>query len=129
MARFLFVLIVGVCALATARDASAQQFPPPTGPVTFCGTQTPPNADSYTLVFDGGAPEAVTLAAPVAACPNGSTHSFTIPAARFTVGQHTVRIRATNAFDTTAGPIYTVTVGVAPGPFTVNAVIPPAPPQ
>jgi hypothetical protein len=119
------VIMAAVAVLAGAGSAFAQgsQFPPPPGPVTFCGTQAPPVATSYQLVFDGAAPEAITPAAPVAACPAGSTHSFTLPPARFTVGAHTVRLVATNAFGSTTGPIYTVTVGIAPGPFTITAVI------
>ncbi len=119
----LLTLIVLAC-LAVTVDASAQsQFPPPADPVTICGTQAAPTADSYTLVFDGGAPEAVTLGAAAAVCPVGSTHSFTLPAARFSVGAHTIQIRATNAFGTTAGPVHAVTVGIAPGQFSVTAVI------
>lgn len=114
-------LILGVSTTAAAQS----QFPPPANPVTICGTQAAPVAVSYQLIFDGAAPEAVTLAAPAAAaCPVGSTHSFTLPAARFTVGVHTVVIRATNAFGSTNGPSYTITVGIAPGQFTVGAVIP-----
>jgi hypothetical protein len=107
------VIMAAVAVLAGAGSAFAQgsQFPPP------------PGATSYQLVFDGAAPEAITPAAPVAACPAGSTHSFTLPPARFTVGAHTVRLVATNAFGSTTGPIYTVTVGIAPGPFTITAVI------
>jgi hypothetical protein len=107
-----------------AAPASAQsQFPPPADPVTICGTQAAPNATSYQLVFDGGAPEAVTLVAPSAVCPSGSTHSFTLAAARFTVGPHTLQLRATNAFGTTVGPVHNVSVGIAPGQFTVTAVV------
>lgn len=121
-------VMAAVVVLVCASFASAQsQFPPPAGPVTICGSQAAPNADSYQLVFDGGAPEAVTLTAPAAAgCPGGSTHSFTLPAARFTVGAHTLALIATNQFGSTTGPAFTVTVGIAPGPFNVTAVIPPA---
>lgn len=109
--------------LLPAVAVAQSQFPPPADPVTICGTQAPPSADSYTLVFDNAAPEPVTLNAPAAICPTGSTHSFTLPAARFTVGQHTIQIRATNAFGTTNGSVHTVSVGIAPGPFSVTAVI------
>lgn len=121
--------ILGAAALMLlmATTAAAQQFPPPTGPVTFCGTQASPAADSFTLVFDGNAPEALTMLGSIpAACPVGTTHAFEIPANRFTVGQHTVQVRSTNAFGTTDGATITVTVGVAPGPFTITGVIPPA---
>ncbi|MCL4848760.1 MAG: hypothetical protein KJ066_19600 [Acidobacteria bacterium] len=114
--------------LAIAGPVAAQEtpIPPPTGPVVFCGEQIAPTADTYALMFDGGAPEALTMDAAVEpACPVGTTHSFRVPAARFTVGQHTLAVRATNAYGTTDGPIYTVTVGIAPGPFSITAVIPP----
>ena len=115
--------VVGVLVLGLAAGPLAQAIPPPTQPVLFCGTQAPPTATSYQLVFDGGAPEPLTMAATMdTSCPAGSTHSFTVPAARFTVGQHTVLVRSTNNFGTTAGPAYTVTVGVAPGAFTVTGI-------
>jgi hypothetical protein len=114
-------------ALATlAAPAAAQSsFPPPPGPVTVCGTQAAPVATSYQLVFDGGAPEAVTLTAPAAAvCPGPSTHSFTIPAARFTVGTHTVKLIPANAFGSNAtSTAFTATVGIAPGTFSVTAIL------
>jgi hypothetical protein len=123
--RILKTLCLALVALAVYPSlvAAQGQFPPPPGPVTFCGTQAAPVAVSYQLVFDGAAPEAVALGAAVAACPAGSTHSFTLPANRFTVGVHTVRLIATNAFGSTTGPVYTVSVGIAPGPFTVTAVV------
>ena len=105
-------------------SVSAQQIPPPAGPVTFCGVQAAPAADTYQLVFDGGAPEALTMDATVhSMCPVGTTHSFQIPAMRFTVGSHTVQVVGTNPFGTTAGPVYAVEVGIKPGEFTINAVI------
>lgn len=122
--RLTALLTIALCASVASADAQSSQFPPPAGPVTICGTQTAPNADTYQLVFDGGAPEPVSLTAPDAACPAGSTHSFALPAARFTVGQHTLQVIATNAFGSTTGPAYTVTVGIAPGPFTITAVVP-----
>lgn len=126
--RFQFRLaLAALAAIVFSTPVFAQsQFPPPAGPVTICGTQAAPAATSYQLVFDGGAPEAVTLTSPAAAAcsaVSGATHSFTLPASRFTVGTHTIRVVATNAFGTTTGPAYTVTVGVAPGPFTVGGVI------
>lgn len=113
------VLVMGFGSYAAAQS----QFPPPAGPVTICGTQAPPTADQHQMIFDGGTPESVTLDAPVAACPSGSTHSFTLPASRFTVGTHTIALVATNAFGSTTGPAYTITVGIAPGQFTVTAVV------
>lgn len=102
----------------------AQNIPPPTNPVLFCGTQAAPAADTYMLVFDGGAPEPLTMdATKNALCPASSTHSFTLAASRFTVGQHTLVVRAVNAFGTTVGPVYNVLVGIAPGPFSIDAVI------
>jgi hypothetical protein len=117
-------VLLALFALCLAAPASAQsQFPPPADPVTICGTQAAPTATSYQLVFDGAAPEAVTLVAPSAVCPSGSTHSFTLAASRFTVGPHTIQLRATNAFGTTVGPVHNVNVGIAPGQFSVTAVV------
>ena len=121
-------LTVFFCAVAWPTLAMAQEtpMPPPTGPVIFCGEQLAPAADTYTLIFDAGAPEPLTMDAEVAAaCPAGTTHSFELPAARFPVGTHTLRIVAANAFGSTTGPLYTVLVGIAPGPFEIRAVLPP----
>lgn len=126
--RMLFVWLACVVVLVSlsVAPARAQQIPPPSGPVVFCGTQAAPDATSYQLVFDNGAPEVLTMDGTVnAACPAGTTHSFSQPASRFTVGQHTVKVLAINAFGSTEGPVYTVTVGIAPGPFTVIAIVPP----
>ena len=77
--------------------ALVQVIAPPTTPVIFCGQQAMPNAVSYQVVFDGGAPEPLTMDAKVdPQCPTGSTHSFRLPAARFTGGTHTVMVRAVN---------------------------------
>mgnify|MGYP002786934914 CR=1 FL=1 len=105
--------------------AAAQQIPPPTGPVTFCGTQAAPAADSYRVQVDGGTPQPLTMVAAAPSCPAGATHSFTLAASLFTVGKHSVRVTGTNAFGSTVGPEYIVTVGIAPGQFTVTAVVPP----
>lgn len=119
-------LILSLLSLLLWLPASSEaQIQPPAGPVTFCGTQAAPVADSYSVVVDGGAPQPLTTTAPVAACPAGATHSFTLPAALFPIGTHTVIVRATNTFGSTAGPAYQVVVGIAPGQFTVTAVIPP----
>lgn len=116
------LVALAVLLFVSAAPASAQ-IPQPSGPLVFCGTQAPPPAVSFRLVFDGGAPEALTMdAAMDAGCPTGSTHSFRLPASRFTVGQHTVQVLSTNTFGTTTGPLYTVTIGAAPGPFTVTAI-------
>lgn len=113
--------------LATLASSADAQIPVPSGPVTFCGTQAAPAADSYTVAVDGGAEAPLTMSATVdSRCPAGTSHSFTLPAAAFAVGQHTVRVRGTNAYGSTDGPVYTVTVGIAPGAFTVTAVLPPA---
>lgn len=120
------VVMVMLAVILGAGVAAAQQIPPPTGPVTFCGVQAPPAADSYTVAVDGGAPVALTMDATLnPACPAGSTHSFQVAAASFPIGTHQVVVRAINAFGTTQGPAYTVTVGIAPGAFTIHAVIPP----
>lgn len=124
--KFRISLLLVVFSLVLAASVSVQaQIQPPTGPVTFCGTQAAPAADSYTVTVDGGTPQSLTTTAPVAACPAGSTHSFTLPAALFSVGTHQVVVRATNTFGATTGPAYQVIVGIAPGRFTVTAVIPP----
>lgn len=115
-----------VLALLGPAPAAAQvSMPPPANPVTVCGTQAAPAASSYQLVFDGGAPEAVTVATPPdARCPSGSSGSFTVPASRFTLGDHTIRLIPTNAFGSNmASPAFPVAVGLAPGPFTVTAVL------
>lgn len=120
----LFALLTAVIGIPSFADA---QIPPPTGPVTFCGTQAPPAATSYTVSVNGGAAAPLTMTAPpVAACPSGATHSFTLPASIFTVGTHRVVVTAVNSFGSTAGPEYVVVVGIRPGQFTVTAVIPPA---
>lgn len=117
------VLLVG----ALAVPSRAQQIPQPSGPVTFCGVQALPVADSYTVSVDGGAAQPLTMSATIdSRCPSGATHSFTLPAASFPIGNHTVVVVAVNAFGSTAGPSYAVTVGIAPGQFTVTAVLPPA---
>lgn len=122
--RRVLMMVVGLLALAGVVEA--QQIPQPTGPVTFCGTQAAPAADSYTVAVDGGTPVPLTMDATLnPACPAGSTHSFQVAAASFPIGTHTVVVRAVNAFGTTVGPAYTVQVGIAPGQFTVTAVIPP----
>lgn len=122
MKQLLFAAVLLIAAPVMAQVA----MPPPTNPVVFCGTQATPNPDSYELLFDGGAAEPLTMDATMnTACPGGSTHSFSLPASRFTVGQHTLQVRATNVFGSTDGPVYNVTVGIAPGEFTINAVIAP----
>jgi hypothetical protein len=122
MVRQGFLAVALVLALASVGEA--QQIPAPSGPVLVCAQQAAPAADSHQLVFDGGAPEAIAMDASVhASCPAGSTHSFRLPPARFSVGQHTLAVVAVNAFGTTTGPVYAVTVGLAPGPATIGAVI------
>jgi hypothetical protein len=119
-------LLLLLAALALPASSASAQIPVPSGPVTFCGTQAAPSPDTYTVQVDGGVAQPLTMAASLdARCPAGSTHSFTLPASLFTVGSHTVRVRATNAYGSTDGPTYTVTVGIAPGQFTVTSVLPP----
>lgn len=120
------LMITTVMGLALASVAAAQQIPVPTGPVTFCGVQAAPVADSYTVTIDGGAPVALTMDVTLnAACPAGSTHSFQVAAVSFAIGNHTLVVRGTNAFGSTVGPTYAVVVGIAPGQFTITALIPP----
>lgn len=98
-------------------------IPPPSGPVIFCGSQAAPAAVSYQLVFDGGAPEALTMdATKDPACAASDTNSFRLAASKFTVGTHTLLVKATNTFGTTDGDVYNVTVGIAPGKFTITAI-------
>lgn len=119
------ILTVAMACLMVV-GASAQQIPPPSGPVTFCGTQATPVAESYTIAIDGAAAVPLTMDATVnAACPAGTTHSFQVPASAFPIGAHTLVVAAVNAFGATAGPSFAVTVGIAPGAFTITALIPP----
>jgi len=131
MGRLLIRVILGLgLTVAWSQAAIAQTpIPPPSGPVIFCAEQTPPAADRYQLRFDGGALEPLTMDAaldPACASVSGATHSFRLPAARFTVGTHTLQVRATNAFGSTDGPVFSVVVGIAPGPLTIKAVIAPS---
>lgn len=104
--------------------SAVAQIPQPSGPVVFCGVQAAPVAESYQLVFNGGTPEALVMDATIdPGCPVGSTHSFRLPAARFTVGKHEIRVTATNSFGATDGPAYSVVVGIRPGQFTITALI------
>lgn len=121
-----FLLSVLLLLVFVGEGLAQTSMPPPENPVVFCGTQASPVADSHELIFDGGAPEALTMDATLnAACPGGSTHSFAVSAARFTVGNHTVQVRGANAFGSTDGPVYSVQVGIAPGQFSINAIIAP----
>jgi hypothetical protein len=131
MGRRLIRVIVGLTLIAAWNHTAVAQtpIPPPSGPVVFCAEQTPPAADSYQLRFDGGALEPLTMDASLdSACAgvSGATHSFRLPAARFTVGTHTLQVRARNAFGSTDGPVFSVVVGIAPGPLTIKAVIAPS---
>ncbi len=119
-------MLLLLAALALPASSANAQIPVPSGPVLFCGTQAAPAADSYTVSVDDAAPVPLTMSATVdARCPAGDTHSFTLPASLFTVGTHTVRVRSVNAFGGTNGPAYNVTVGIAPGQFTITSVLPP----
>lgn len=124
--RYLIRCIIVLGLLMSAPPAFAQ-IPPPSGPVTFCGTQALPVATSYTVAVDAATPAPLTMAATVAsACPVGATHSFTLAASLFPLGSHTVVVRSINAFGATVGPAFTVTVGIAPGQFTITALIAPS---
>lgn len=118
MQRLLLALLAFVVFTAQA------PIPQPTQPVVFCGTQATPVADTYQVVIDGGTPQALTMdTTKDARCPAGATHSFRLPASHFTVGNHSVQVVARNAFGSTSGPSYAVTVGIAPGQFTIEAVV------
>lgn len=124
--NLVLTLLLLLAALALPASSANAQIAPPSGPVTFCVVQAPPPATSYEVAVDGGALAPLTMSATIdARCPAGATHSFTLPAALFTVGAHTVRLRAVNAFGATDGPAYAVEVGIAPGAATITAVIPP----
>ena len=116
-------LLVGLLLLGSA-TARAQAIPPPTNPLVFCGIQALPAPTSYTLIIDGGAPAPLVMDAtksPV--CPAASTHSFVVPAAVFTLGLRTFVVTAINAVGPTVGPPYPITVGLAPGAFTITNVV------
>jgi hypothetical protein len=135
MKKLVTTLFFILCpALVITANAQTTQIPPPSSPVAFCGVQAAPAADSFKLVFDGGAPEDVTMVTPadstaiVSYCnqnaPAGWTHAFTMSAARFSVRQtpYTVFIQSTNAFGTTSGVTYSILVGMAPGQLTITRV-------
>lgn len=110
--------------LAASVALSAQQIPQPAKPVVFCGEQAAPAADTFQLVFNGGAPEALVMDTQKdAGCPASATHSFRLPASRFTVGKHTVKVTSVNAFGASDGPVYVVDVGIKPGQFTITAIV------
>lgn len=116
-------VLFAVCILALSLPAFGQAIPTPSNPVAFCGTQASPSADAYQLIFDGGAPESLTMdSTKNPACPAGSTHSFSVAASRFVPGQHVLMVRGVNPFGATDGPVYVVTVGVAPGQFTIDTM-------
>lgn len=103
--------------------ANAQQFPPPTGPVTFCFTQAAPPATSWATIVDGVGPTAMTLDSPMdSRCSGASTHSFKLAASLFQIGSHIVVVRSTNTFGSVNGPEFTVVVGLAPGQGTITGV-------
>jgi len=114
--------IVMLLALASVAEAQSQ-FPPPTGPVTICVNQATPLGSSHKMSFDGAAQENVTIAAtPVCSAP-GET-GFQLPASRFVLGQHTIRITAISAGGlTSTGPQFDIVVDVAPGLVTVTRVV------
>lgn len=126
MVRAIVMVMMMACGLcATPTDVAAQQIPPPTGPVVFCGVQAAPEADSYSVRVDGGEAQSIAFVAALPECPSGSTHSFALDASMFPIGSHTVQVIAANAFGATEGPQYAVVVGIAPGQFAITAVIPP----
>lgn len=125
MRRLMLVMVAIVMLILTAATSEAQQIPQPSGPVLFCGTQMGQPADSYTVSVDGAAPVPLTMDATIdAQCPTnqGFTHSFTLAPSLFPLGNHIVVVYATNAFGTTAGDEFQVTVGIAPGKFTIGYV-------
>jgi hypothetical protein len=117
---------MGLALMWSASAGWAQAtLPVPTAPLTVCVNQPLPPATSYQLVFDGGAPEAVTVtAADAAKCKTTDTGSFTVAAARWTVGQHTLRLNAVNAGGSTQGPVFTITIQAPkPGEPAITAVV------
>jgi hypothetical protein len=95
--------------LASASVGWAQTpLPVPAAPLTVCVSQSLPKGDSYQLVFDGGAPEAVVMTSPAdpTKCKTTDSHSFTVAAARWTPGTHTLRVTAINKGGNTMGPAW-----------------------
>jgi hypothetical protein len=124
-------ILTALFVLGLAGAASAQTIPQPSGPVAFCGVQASPTATSHKVSFNGGTPEDVAFVTPTstgavvdfcnANAPKGWTHAFTLPAARFTIGKHTVVVISINQFGQTSGPVWVTEVGIKPGPLTVTA--------
>lgn len=120
--RLFSSLMLALFALASSVYGQAP-IPQPSGPVVFCGQQPSPAATSFEVVFDGQAPQPLTMdATKDARCAPTDTHSFSLPATNFPVGEHTVVIRSRNQFGVTVADTYTVTVGLAPGKFTITSV-------
>lgn len=117
-----------VAILALIPTFANAQITPPTGPVLFCGVQAEPVPTSSTVSVDNGPAVPLTMDATLSTrCAPGSTHSFSLPAAQFPIGSHTVLVTSVNGFGSTMGNLYTVVVGIAPGAFTITAVLPPLP--
>lgn len=126
------VLVVTFLLLVAARATAQTQIPPPSNPIAFCFNQPAPAADTWELVFDGGAPEplamvpASTPGPTTAFCQSKGatfTHSFSIPATRFPPrpAPYVVTVRSLNAIGATVGVPYEVTVGLKPGQGSITA--------
>lgn len=127
-ARVLLARLLLSTSLALLASSADAQITPPTGPVLFCGVQADPAPTSRTVSVDGGPAVSLTVDATVSPrCAPGTTHSFTLPAAQFIIGSHTVTVTSTNEFGSTVGNTYAVVVGLAPGAFTITAALPPLP--
>jgi hypothetical protein len=132
---FTVVLLAIVALWLGSAQAQAQtKLPQPSAPVVFCGVQAAPAASSHKVQFDSGTPEDVQMVTPtttgtsgaiVAWCnanaPAGWTHAFTLPAARFTLGDHAVVVLSINSFGQTTGIAWAINIGIKPGPFAVTA--------
>lgn len=116
-------VLMTVIVMLMASAAGAQQIPPPSGPVLFCGVQNGQAPDVYRVSVDGMAPEPLTMDAAVhPECEATATHSFQLTGTRFPLGNHIVVVYAVNEFGATPGNEYQVQVGIAPGQFTITSV-------
>jgi hypothetical protein len=134
MTRRTIVSLLALATIALAAPAVAQTtIPPPANPLVYCVNQPAPPADSWELVFDGGAPEPIAMTPATTAGPATTfceanapvfTHSFTLPASRFPPRQapYVAIVRALNAFGLTVGVPHSVSIGIAPGQPSVTAV-------
>lgn len=121
----LLVLLLLITPTFTAPAAAQGQIPPSAGLLLFCGVQATPAPDARTvLVDDVAVVPAPTFVANDARCTNPAHVAFTLPAGPFSVraAPYRVVVVASNAFGTTPGQEFLVTIGVAPGAFTIAEV-------